>query len=58
MSGSMTLRSVLVANRGVGSGAPTVVLQEGLEDGATGGRKTLAWDEIQDRIAKWKLGRR
>jgi mitochondrial-processing peptidase subunit alpha len=45
----------LIENRGQGSGAPTVVLQEGLEQGVN--RKTLAWDEIQDRIARWKLGR-
>ncbi len=45
----------LMENRGHGSGAPTVVLQEGLEQGIV--RKTLAWGEIQDRIARWKLGR-
>jgi processing peptidase subunit alpha len=48
--------SGMVHNNGQGSGAPTVVLQESLEEGA--GQKTLAWDEIQDRIARWKLGRR
>ena len=46
----------LVRNPGKGSGAPTVVLQEGEEEGVT--RKILKWDEIQDRIDKWKLGRR
>jgi processing peptidase subunit alpha len=45
----------LIENRGHGSGAPTVVLQEGLEQGVT--KKTLAWGEIQDRIARWGLGR-
>ncbi|KAH6680383.1 peptidase M16 inactive domain-containing protein [Halenospora varia] len=43
-------------NPGNGSGAPTVVLQEGEEEGVT--RKPLQWAEIQDRIARWKLGRR
>lgn len=46
----------MVDNPGNGSGAPTVVLQEGEEEGVT--RKSLKWDEIQDRIARWKLGRR
>jgi processing peptidase subunit alpha len=45
----------MIENHGQGSGAPTVVLQEGLEQGVN--RKTLAWGEIQDRIARWKLGR-
>ncbi|KAK8157318.1 putative mitochondrial processing peptidase alpha subunit [Phyllosticta citrichinensis] len=48
-----------VGNPGKGSGAPTVVLQEGLLDGETAeGRKNLEWGEIQERIARWKLGRR
>lgn len=46
----------LVQNAGKGSGAPTVVLQEGEEEGVT--RRILKWDEIQDRIDRWKLGRR
>ncbi|KAI9703166.1 MAG: Mitochondrial-processing peptidase subunit alpha [Candelina mexicana] len=46
----------LVTNPGEGSGAPTVVLQEGDEEGLR--RKDLKWDEIQERIEKWKLGRR
>lgn len=46
----------LMNNPGQGSGAPTVVLQEGEEDGVK--RKQLGWEEIQDRIARWKLGRR
>ncbi|KAI9709547.1 MAG: Mitochondrial-processing peptidase subunit alpha [Bogoriella megaspora] len=45
-----------VGNGGRGSGAPTVVLQEGEEEGRT--LKQLKWDEIQERIARWKLGRR
>jgi processing peptidase subunit alpha len=42
-----------VRNVGMGSGAPTVVLQE-----SEGRKGEFAWSEIQDRIAKWKLGRR
>lgn len=48
--------SGMTANPGKGSGAPTVVLQEGLEEGVT--RKALKWEEIQDRVDRWKLGRR
>jgi processing peptidase subunit alpha len=43
-------------NPGKGSGAPTVVLQEGEISGEK--RKFMKWEEIQDRIDKWKLGRR
>ncbi|KAH8812063.1 mitochondrial-processing peptidase-like protein subunit alpha [Xylogone sp. PMI_703] len=46
----------MVNNPGNGTGAPTVVLQEGEEEGVT--RKQFKWDEIQDRIERWKLGRR
>ena len=46
----------LVHNPGKGSGAPTVVLQEGEEEGVK--RRELKWGEIQERIARWKLGRR
>lgn len=46
----------LVDNPGMGSGAPTVVLQEGEEEGVT--RQPQKWEAIQDRIDKWKLGRR
>lgn len=46
----------LVENVGKGTGAPTIVLQEGEEEGVK--RRELGWSEIQDRIAKWKLGRR
>jgi processing peptidase subunit alpha len=45
-----------VHNAGDGSGAPTVVLQEGDEEGVK--RREFGWGEIQERIAKWKLGRR
>jgi processing peptidase subunit alpha len=45
-----------VKNPGGGSGAPTVVLQEGDEEGLR--RKDFQWGEIQERIARWKLGRR
>ncbi|KAJ4331528.1 Mitochondrial-processing peptidase subunit alpha [Ascochyta clinopodiicola] len=45
-----------VTNVGGGSGAPTVVLQEGEQEGLK--RKEFSWDDIQTRIARWKLGRR
>ncbi|XWW92744.1 hypothetical protein V2A60_000670 [Cordyceps javanica] len=41
---------------GSGSGAPTVVLQEAQAYGLTS--HTMTWDQIQDRIDGWKLGRR
>ncbi|MCJ1311222.1 hypothetical protein MMC25_004893 [Agyrium rufum] len=44
-----------IVNLGMGSGAPTVVLQEGDENGIQ--RRAFEWDEIQQRIARWKLGR-
>ena len=50
-----------VMNLGGGSGAPTVVLQEGVrERDAMGraGKAGLGWQEIQERIGRWKLGRR
>jgi len=46
----------LVKNPGNGSGAPTVVLQEGEEEDRV--LKPFQWGEIQERIARWKLGRR
>lgn len=46
----------MVENAGNGSGAPTVVLQEGDEEGVV--RKQLEWAEVQDRIDRWRLGRR
>lgn len=45
-----------VQNAGKGSGAPTVVLQEGELEGLK--RRDFEWDDIQSRIARWKLGRR
>ena len=45
-----------VKNPGGGSGAPTVVLQEAQAYGLTS--HTMSWDKIQDRIDKWRLGRR
>jgi processing peptidase subunit alpha len=45
-----------VQNAGNGSGAPTVVLQEGELEGLR--RRDFEWDDIQSRIARWKLGRR
>ena len=45
-----------VMNPGRGSGKPTVVIQEGDEEGVK--RKDLGWEEIQEKISKWKLGRR
>jgi mitochondrial-processing peptidase subunit alpha len=45
-----------VNNAGHGTGKSTVVLQEGeLEDHKL---RPFPWEEIQERIAKWKLGRR
>ena len=43
-----------VRNPGQGSGAPTVVLQEG----STAREGIMRWDMMQEKIAKWKLGRR
>ena len=45
-----------VNNPGQGSGAPTVVLQQGEEEGVR--LQEIPWGEIQDRIARWGLGRR
>ena len=44
-----------VRNAGQGSGAPTVVLQEG---STADGKVDFGWDRIQEKISKWKLGRR
>lgn len=46
----------MVDNPGRGSGAPTVVLQEAEAEGGIQTR-SMNWDEIQDTIHKWKLGR-
>lgn len=45
-----------VVNAGNGSGAPTVVIQEGEDDSNKVG-KPIAWEEVQQRISRWKLGR-
>lgn len=46
----------LVENPGRGSGAPTVVLQEAQAHGVT--TRQMGWDEMQDMIYKWQLGKR
>jgi processing peptidase subunit alpha len=46
----------LVENPGRGTGVPTVVIQEGEMEGFK--LNPLQWGEIQQRIARWKLGRR
>lgn len=48
--------SGLTRNLGQGSGSPTVVLQEGEEEGRQ--LKPFEWREIQERISRWGLGRR
>ncbi|RAH72823.1 mitochondrial-processing protease subunit alpha [Aspergillus aculeatinus CBS 121060] len=45
-----------VQNPGKGSGKPTVVLQEGELEGYK--LRPFPWGEIQERIARWQLGRR
>ena len=45
-----------VRSAGGGSGAPTVVLQLGEEEGVR--LKEVGWGEVQERIARWGLGRR
>ncbi|KAI0190075.1 peptidase M16 inactive domain-containing protein [Astrocystis sublimbata] len=46
----------LVQNTEQGSGAPTVVLQEA--DAPHFAAKPMTWEEIQDRIFRWGLGKR
>ncbi|KAK5094550.1 Mitochondrial-processing peptidase subunit alpha [Exophiala xenobiotica] len=48
--------SGLVENAGKGTGAPTVVVQEG-EDDSRRRRNPIAWEDVQQRISRWKLGR-
>jgi processing peptidase subunit alpha len=45
-----------VRNVGGGTGAPTVVLQEGEQEGVR--LREFTWEDIQGRIARWKLGRK
>ncbi|RDA87249.1 hypothetical protein CP532_1345 [Ophiocordyceps camponoti-leonardi (nom. inval.)] len=45
-----------VRNEGRGSGAPTVVVQEARAYGVTS--HAMSWDQIQDRIDRWGIGRR
>jgi processing peptidase subunit alpha len=45
-----------VRNTGMGSGAPTVVVQQGEEEGVK--LVEVKWEEVQERIARWGLGRR
>ncbi|KAI1174196.1 peptidase M16 inactive domain-containing protein [Nemania sp. FL0916] len=46
----------LVQNKGKGSGAPTVVIQEADLPNST--TKPMTWEQIEDRIFRWGLGRR
>ncbi|KAK7960946.1 mitochondrial-processing peptidase subunit alpha [Apiospora saccharicola] len=46
-----------VVNAGKGSGSPTVVLQD-VFDHTTTSTKRMTWEEIQERIYRWGLGRR
>ncbi|KAH6849894.1 peptidase M16 inactive domain-containing protein [Chaetomium sp. MPI-CAGE-AT-0009] len=45
----------MVENKGKGSGAPTVVLQEATAQGVA--TATLPWDQMQDIIHQWGLGK-
>ncbi|PGH17614.1 hypothetical protein AJ79_00975 [Helicocarpus griseus UAMH5409] len=45
-----------VYNKGMGTGKPTVVVQEGEVEGYT--FNPVKWEQLQDQIATWKLGRR
>ena len=47
-----------VQNRGQGTGAPTVVIQEGEEEGSKSrGKNAIRWEDVENRIRRWKLGR-
>ncbi|KAL2024705.1 hypothetical protein VTK56DRAFT_6906 [Thermocarpiscus australiensis] len=46
----------MVENRGKGSGAPTVVLQEATAHGVKATQ--MSWEEMQEVIYQWNLGRR
>lgn len=45
----------MVENKGNGSGAPTVVLQEASAQGVRSSE--MSWEQIQDVVYQWKLGR-
>ncbi|KAL2369920.1 hypothetical protein RJ035_001622 [Blastomyces gilchristii] len=45
-----------VYNKGNGTGKPTVVVQEGMMEGVQ--LQPIQWEQIQEQIAMWKLGRR
>ncbi|KAL1302920.1 hypothetical protein AAFC00_003242 [Neodothiora populina] len=45
----------LVRNPGGGSGAPTVVVQQGEEEGVK--LREISWDEVQQTISRYGLGR-
>jgi len=44
-----------IKNAGQGSGAPTVVVQQGEEEGVR--LRDVSWTEVQEKIAKWGLGK-
>jgi len=46
----------MVENRGKGTGAPTVVLQEATAQGVK--TTEMPWDQIQEMVYQWQLGRR
>jgi mitochondrial-processing peptidase subunit alpha len=46
-----------VDNNGHGSGAPTVVIQEGVDPHGRAPVKEIPWEDVQSRISRWKLGR-
>ena len=46
-----------VHNKGNGSGAPTVVIQES-EDPDGRHKKQILWEDVQGRISRWELGRK
>ncbi|QKX64192.1 uncharacterized protein TRUGW13939_11365 [Talaromyces rugulosus] len=45
----------LIRNAGEGTGKPTVVIQEGELEGYK--LRPFPWEDIQERISRWKLGR-
>jgi len=45
-----------IRNAGKGSGAPTVVVQQGEEEGVR--LQDISWTEVQEKIAKWGLGQK